>query len=150
MPPPPPGPFVATPSPAVLLSPETTGPRSAHALQLEIAHPADIGQIQLRVVLADHTIHTHVRTEHADLAQFLLSRQSQLETALNHSGLDLGQFRVLVDRHGSGQAGQEGTPHAQDHPDRDVRHNSEGSHQPEDVVIWPSVNDQEHGLNLVA
>ncbi|MEW6246990.1 MAG: flagellar hook-length control protein FliK [Nitrospirota bacterium] len=81
----------------------TDGAKTVQAVQVDL-DPEDLGQVRVRVVLADSTVHTHVLTEHADVGQFLLNRRDQLESALQASGLDMGQFKVSVDRQASGQA----------------------------------------------
>lgn len=128
--------------------PEPGGPGGVQSLLIEL-RPADLGAVHLRVVLANQTVHAHVTTEHADLGQYLMARQGQLETALNSAGMDMGQFRVLVDRHGQGQAGHDSSFHAaQDRP-------HEGRRAPDDQPGETSTRrtpdgEPERSLHLVA
>ncbi len=135
------------PTPIELLH-NTSVPQVIQSVHLEI-HPADLGRIQLRVMLANQTVHTQVTTQHADVGQFLIARQGQLETALNTSGLDLGQFRVLVDRHGSGQGSQEWTPQPHDHGQGQDRQDARQFHQPEELWSWSGMGDHGRRLHLI-
>ena len=101
------------------------------------------------VMLANQTVHTQVTTQHADVGQFLIARQGQLETALNTSGLDLGQFRVLVDRHGSGQGSQDWTPQPHDHGQGQDRQDARQFHQPEELWSWSGMGDHGRRLHLI-
>ncbi|WP_447603080.1 flagellar hook-length control protein FliK [Nitrospira sp. Nam80] len=60
--------------------------------------PADLGPVNVRIFMMDRTVHAHIRTEHMDLGQGMLSQQQQLETKLQNSGLEMGQFKVTVDQ----------------------------------------------------
>ncbi len=128
--------------------PEPGGPGGVQSLLIEL-RPVDLGAVRMRVVLANQTVHAHVTTEHADLGQYLMARQGQLETALNSAGMDMGQFRVLVDRHGHGQAGHDSSFHAaQDRP-------HEGRRAPDDQPGDSSTRrtpdgEPERSLHLVA
>jgi len=76
---------------------------SVQALSLEVDRPG-LGQVALRVVLADQTVHAKVTTDHVEVRDFLVTRQGQLEAGLKASGLDMGEFRVDVNQHRQGQA----------------------------------------------
>lgn len=67
----------------------------AVSLNLE---PADLGPVNVRIFMTDRTVHAHIRTDHMDLGQGMLSQQQQLETKLQSSGLEMGQFKVTVDQ----------------------------------------------------
>lgn len=67
----------------------------AVSLNLE---PADLGPINVRIFMMDRTVHAHIRTDHMDLGQGMLSQQQQLETRLQSSGLEMGEFKVTVDQ----------------------------------------------------
>jgi flagellar hook-length control protein FliK len=67
----------------------------AVSLNLE---PADLGPVNVRIFMTDRTVHAHIRTDHMDLGQGMLSQQQQLETKLQSSGLEMGEFKVTVDQ----------------------------------------------------
>ncbi|MEO5954618.1 MAG: flagellar hook-length control protein FliK [Nitrospiraceae bacterium] len=99
---------VPVPSQTNQLSPDpepTPVPRT-HAVQFDMA-PADFGQLRVRVVLSDHTIHTHLSTDRAELGQMLTGQQEQLSTQLTAAGLDLGRFQVQVGQERSHESGQD-------------------------------------------
>jgi hypothetical protein len=115
---------VPPPSQANRLSqdPETAPAPLTHSVQFDLA-PADFGQLRVRVVLSDHTIHTHMSTDRAELGQMLTGQQEQLSTQLTAAGLDLGRFQVQVDQERTNHSGQEwqsqahnGTAHQQRDP----------------------------------
>lgn len=87
------------------VTPPTDAPASpsVQALRLEVERPG-LGQVALRVVLADQTVHAKVTTDHVEVRDFLVTRQGQLEAGLKASGLDMGEFRVDVNQHRQGQA----------------------------------------------
>ena len=114
---------------------EPTAVPRTHAVQFDLA-PADFGQLRVRVVLSDHTIHTHLSTDRAELGQMLTGQQEQLSTQLTAAGLDLGRFQVQVDQERSHQSGQDwqsqahsGTPQQQRDPRQQDR--------PQDVPAPP-------------
>lgn len=77
-----------------------------HSVQFDLS-PADFGQLRVRVVLSDQTVHTHLSTDRAELGQLLTSQQEQLNTQLSGAGLDLGRFHVQVNQERTNQSGQE-------------------------------------------
>ena len=106
---------VTSPSPqASRLSPdpEAAPAPTTHSVQFDLA-PADFGQLRVRLVLADQTVHTHMSTDRAELGQMLTSQQEQLTTQLSGAGLDLGRFQVQVDQERSNQPGQDWQSQAQ-------------------------------------
>ena len=87
--------------------PEPTPVPRTQAVQFDMS-PADFGQLRVRVVLSDHTIHTHMSTDRAELGQMLTGQQEQLSTQLTAAGLDMGRFQVHVDQDRMNQSGQNG------------------------------------------
>lgn len=83
---------------------EPAGPAPVQALRLEVERP-DLGQVALRVVLADQTIHAKVTTDHLEVRDFLIARQGQLESGLKANGLEMGEFRVDVNQHRQPESG---------------------------------------------
>ena len=86
--------------------PEPTVVPRTHAVQFDLA-PSDFGQLRVRVVLSDHTIHTHMSTDHAELGHMLTGQQEQLSTRLTDAGLDMGRFQVQVDQDRTNQPGHD-------------------------------------------
>ena len=100
-----------TVSPSSQTNPLSPGPETphvpvTHAVQFDLA-PADFGQLRVRVVLSDQTIHTHLSTDRPELGQILTGQQEQLSTQLSAAGLDLGRFQVQVDQGKTNHSGQE-------------------------------------------
>jgi len=104
-----------------------------HAVQFDLA-PSDFGQLRVRVVLSDQTIHTHMSTDHAELGQMLTSRQEQLSTQLSSAGLDLGRFQVQVDQGRTNQSGQEWQSQSQSGTSQQQRDSRQQDHSPETPV----------------
>jgi flagellar hook-length control protein FliK len=82
-------------------------PKAVSSIRVEV-HPPDLGEVQLRVTLADQTVRANVTTQHAEVREFLVVNQSRLEAGFQAAGLDLSEFKVMVDQHGRGQYGQNG------------------------------------------
>lgn len=105
-----------TPPPTVVqagpLERETSHIPAAQSVQFELPN-ADLGQLRVRVVLSDQTVHTHMVTDRADVGRLLVDRQEHLGAQLSTAGLDLGQLRVQVDRQGSHQQGSEWSAYRQ-------------------------------------
>ena len=88
---------------------------------------SDFGNLRVRVVLSDQTVHAHMVTDRPELGRLLVDRQDHLGVQLSTAGLDLGQLRVQIDRQGSHHQGYEPTyqqgarfhqPSEQRQPDR--------------------------------
>jgi Flagellar hook-length control protein FliK len=109
---------------------ETAPVPLTQAVQFDLA-PADFGQLRVRVVLSDHTVHTRMSTDRAELGQMLTSQQEQLSTQLTVAGLDLGRFQVQVDQERSNHSGQEWPSQAQGGPSQQQRNHrqQEPSHE---------------------
>ncbi|HEX2055458.1 MAG TPA: flagellar hook-length control protein FliK [Nitrospiraceae bacterium] len=60
--------------------------------------PADLGPVNVRIFMSDRTVHAHIRTDHMDFGQGMLNQQQQLETKLQSSGFEVGEFKVTVDQ----------------------------------------------------
>ncbi|BCA54812.1 hypothetical protein W02_19520 [Nitrospira sp. KM1] len=102
---------------------------SAQSVVLDLPQ-TDLGQLRVRVVLADQTVHAHLTTERGDLGQMLASRQDQLGSQLSSVGLELGQMRVQVDRQNHHQAGgQDWFSHAYDDRGQQQRGQSQQDRQ---------------------
>lgn len=68
----------------------------------------DLGQVNIRVAMTNELVHTHFSSDRLEVGQFLINGQDRLQTALQASGLDMGQFRVDIDRQNGGRSFQQG------------------------------------------
>ncbi|MDP1946101.1 MAG: flagellar hook-length control protein FliK [Nitrospirota bacterium] len=103
------------------------------AVQFDLS-PADFGQLRVRVVLSDHTIHTHMSTDRAELGQMLTGQQEQLSSQLSTAGLDLGRFQVHVDQDRTNQSGQDWQSQAHQGPSQQ-RRESRSQDPPQDAPV---------------
>jgi hypothetical protein len=121
---------VVAAAPVAALPTEPAGVPSVQSLHLEVERP-DLGGVQVRVVLADQTVHAKVTTGQVEVRDFLVARQDQLAVGLKASGLEMGEFQVDVDPQGRGQSGPGWFAGAQgDQADQ-------GRRQPEPPVTQP-------------
>lgn len=65
---------------------------------------SDIGQVNIRVALTNDMVHTHLSTDRPEVGQFFINGQDRLQAAFQASGLDMGQFRVDIDRQSAGRS----------------------------------------------
>jgi hypothetical protein len=79
---------------------------TTRSVVFEVAQ-ADLGHINIRVAMANEVVHTYLSSDSAEVGQFLISGQDRLQTALQANGLEMGQFRVNIDRQGASSGGQE-------------------------------------------
>ena len=113
--------------------PEPTPVPRTQAVQFDLS-PIDFGQLRVRVVLSDHTIHTHMSTDRAELGQMLTGQQEQLSTQLSTAGLDLGRFQVHVDQDRTNQSGQDWQSQAHQGPSQQ-RRESRSQDPPQDATV---------------
>ncbi|MBH0201296.1 MAG: flagellar hook-length control protein FliK [Nitrospira sp.] len=73
---------------------------------LDVAQP-DLGHVNIRVAMTNDVVHTQFSTERLEVGQFLVSSQDRLQAALQATGLDMGQFRVDIDRQSAGRSFQQ-------------------------------------------
>jgi hypothetical protein len=114
---------------------------------LDVAQP-DLGHVNIRVAMTNDMVHTHLSADRAEVGQFLINGQDRLQAAFQANGLDMGQFRVDIDRQGAGRSFQQGPSQEQGQP---WNQGSQG-------MPWGRSSDREdeprsslHGLlNLVA
>ncbi|MBS0151688.1 MAG: flagellar hook-length control protein FliK [Nitrospira sp.] len=106
-----PPPTVIVPSAqAVSSAPDPTQqstPPILRSVVLEVAQP-ELGHVNIRVAMMNESVHAHFSTDRADVGQFLINGQDRLQTALQVNGLDMGQFRVDIDRQSSGRSFHQG------------------------------------------
>jgi hypothetical protein len=74
---------------------------------VDVAQP-DLGHVNIRVAMMNESVHAHFSTDRAEVGQFLINGQDRLQTTLQASGLDMGQFRVDIDRQNGGRSFQQG------------------------------------------
>lgn len=108
----------------------------------------DLGHVNIRVAMTNDVVHTHFSSDRIEVGQFIMNGQDRLQAALQSSGLDMGQFRVDIDRQGAGRSFQQGSFQEQGQP---------WSHGPQRTGQEPHSDQQDqalgalHGLlNLVA
>jgi hypothetical protein len=68
---------------------------------------ADLGRVHVRVAMTNDLVHTHFTSDRTDIGSQLMHGQDRLQSALQASGLDMGQFRVDIDRHSQGRSSQQ-------------------------------------------
>jgi flagellar hook-length control protein FliK len=74
---------------------------------VDVAQP-DLGHVNIRVAMMNDFVHAHFSTDRAEVGQYLMNGQDRLQTTLQASGLDMGQFRVDIDRQNGGRSFQQG------------------------------------------
>ncbi len=80
---------------------------TARSVVFEVAE-TELGRINVRVALANEVVHTYLSSDRAEVGQFLINGQERLQTALQANGLEMGQFRVDIDRQNAGRSFQQG------------------------------------------
>jgi flagellar hook-length control protein FliK len=78
----------------------------------EIADP-DLGRINIRVAMTNELVHAYLSSDRSEVGQFLINGQDRLQSALQSNGLEMGQFRVDIDRQSAGRSFQQGPPQDQ-------------------------------------
>lgn len=82
-------------------------PVMSRSVVLEVAQP-DLGRVNIRVALANDFVHTHLSSDRLEVGQYLLGGQDRLQSAFQTNGLEMGQFRVDIDRQSAGRSFQHG------------------------------------------
>ena len=104
-PPPPTTPFASHAPPAVPA--HDPGDKSAQVMTrsvvFDVAQP-DLGHVNIRVAMTNDVVHTHLSADRPEVGQFLISGQDRLQAAFQANGLDMGQFRVDIDRQSGGRS----------------------------------------------
>ncbi len=105
LPPPPTTPFVSHAQPA--MPGNDPADKSAQVMGrsvvFNVAQP-DLGQVNIRVAITNDVVHTHLSADRPEVGQFLINGQDRLQAALQANGLDMGQFRVDIDRQSAGRS----------------------------------------------
>lgn len=104
-PPPPPTPFVSHAPPAV--PGHDPADKSAQVMVrsvvFDVVQP-DLGHVNIRVAMTNDIVHTHLSADRPEVGQFLINGQDRLQAAFQANGLDMGQFRVDIDRQSGGRS----------------------------------------------
>jgi flagellar hook-length control protein FliK len=87
--------------------PDSPLPVMSRSVVLEVAQP-DLGRVNIRVALTNDFVHTHLSSDRLEVGQYLLSSQDRLQSAFQTNGLEMGQFRVDIDRQSAGRSFQHG------------------------------------------
>ena len=74
---------------------------------VDVAQP-DLGHVNIRVAMMNDSVHAHFSTDRAEVGQYLMNGQDRLQTTLQANGLDMGQFRVDIDRQHGGRSFHQG------------------------------------------
>ncbi len=80
---------------------------ATRSIVFDVAQP-DLGRVNIRVAMTNDVVHTHLSADRPEVGQFLVNGQDRLQAAFQANGLDMGQFRVDIDRQGSGRSFQQG------------------------------------------
>ena len=123
-------------------------PAMSRSVVFDVAQP-DLGRISVRVAMTNDLVHTHISSDRSDIGQVLINGQDRLQAAFQASGLDMGQFRVDIDRQSAGRSFQQGQPHEQGQTwqQNSARSDSEQHSAESNDGRW----SRSHGmLNLVA
>lgn len=107
-------------------------PGQSRSVVFEVAQP-DLGRVNVRVALTNDLVHTHLSSDRPDVGNFLMNGQDRLQSALQASGLEMGQFRVHVDRQGANHGGQEWLAREYDDRSQQQRGNQRQQDQPSDT-----------------
>ncbi len=67
----------------------------------------DLGHVNIRIAMTNDLVHTHFSSDRLEVGQFFINSQDRLQAALQASGLDMGQFRVDIDRQSGGRSFQQ-------------------------------------------
>ena len=116
-PPPPPVPPVASPAQPSMPTHDTAESSirfMTRSVVLDVAQP-DLGHVNIRVAMTNDVVHTHLSTDRLEVGQFLINGQDRLQAAFQASGLDMGQFRVDIDRQSAGRSFQQDSSQEQGH-----------------------------------
>jgi hypothetical protein len=81
---------------------------------LDLARP-DLGHVNIRVAMTNDVVHTYLSADRPEVGQFLINGQDRLQAAFQTNGLDMGQFRVDIDRQSAGRSFHHGPSQEQGH-----------------------------------
>jgi hypothetical protein len=87
-------------------------PALPRSVVFEVAQP-DLGRVNIRVAIINEMVHTHLSSDRPEVGQFLINGQDRLQASLEANGMEMGQFRVDIDRQSAGRFFQQGHPQEQ-------------------------------------
>ncbi|MGB4069719.1 MAG: flagellar hook-length control protein FliK [Nitrospira sp.] len=145
-----PTPTVMTPAQPAIPSQETAESSvrfMTRSVVFDVAQP-DLGHVNIRVAMTNDMVHAHFSADRLEVGQVLVNGQDRLQAALQANGLDMGQFRVDIDRQSAGRSFQQDSSPEQGH----------SRHQGSTGTPWGQSSDRpdasrtsRHGLlNVVA
>ncbi len=104
-PPPSPTPFVSYAPPATPGHDpaDKSAQVMARSVVFDVVQP-DLGHVNIRVAMMNDVVHTHLSADRPEVGQFLINGQDRLQAAFQANGLDMGQFRVDIDRQSGGRS----------------------------------------------
>jgi len=92
--------------PTAELTPHSIG-SMIRSVVVDVVQP-ELGHVNVRISMMNDSVHAHFSTDRVEVGQFLMNGQDRLQTTLQASGLDIGQFRVDIDRQSGGRSFQQG------------------------------------------
>jgi Flagellar hook-length control protein FliK len=132
-PPPPPAPPSVSPAPSSVPAQDATESSvrlMARSVVFDVAQP-DLGHVNIRVAMTNDVVHTHLSTDRLEVGQFLVNGQDRLQAALQANGLDMGQFRVDIDRQSAGRSFQQDSSQGQGHTGNQRSHDMKWGQSPD-------------------
>jgi len=85
---------------------QSAGNSTMRSVVVQVNQP-DLGHVNIRVAMTNDLVHTHFSSDRLEVGQFFINGQDRLQAALQASGLDMGQFRVDIDRQSGGRSFQQ-------------------------------------------
>lgn len=114
------------------------GPASPRFVAFEISR-TDLGHINVRVAVRNDLVHAHLSSDRPDIAHYLAGGHDRLQSALQANGLEMGHFRVDIDRHGTGRSFHQGPSYGQDHAWQPEKPASEQRHMTSEPYVHVGV-----------
>jgi len=94
---------------------QLAGTPAMRSVVINVTQP-DLGHVNIRIAMTNDVVHTHFSSDRLEVGQFIVNGQDRLQAALQSSGLDMGQFRVDIDRQSGGRSFQQGAFQDHDQP----------------------------------
>ncbi len=85
---------------------QSAGNPAMRSIVVNVNQP-DLGHVNIRVAMTNDLVHTHFSSDRLEVGQFFINGQDRLQAALQANGLDMGQFRVDIDRQSGGRSFQQ-------------------------------------------
>ncbi len=121
--------FVSQPPPAMPAhdAMEHSARLMTRSVVLDLAQP-DLGHVNVRVAMMNDVVHTHLSADRPEVGQYLMNGQDRFQAVLQTNGLEMGQFRVDIDRQGAGRSFQQGQFQEQGYAWNQGSHDMEHEH----------------------